>query len=176
MMAFLVSMNAPVEAAAKELKVGGNLGWKEPGFNDTNFYIQWAELHRFRIGDSIVFEYKNDSVMEVEKFDYYHCNASNPITSFNNGKSVFKLDRPGSFYFISGAPMHCKNGQRLLVEVMSPHPIRSPPPSSAAAPPEPYFPLSPSPTTTPHSSAGALVSFARGSLGMAIVATLAALV
>lgn len=56
----------------------------------------------------------------VEKWDYYHCNSSDPILSFDNGKGVVKLDRAGAFYFISGFPDHCKNGQRLLVQVLSP--------------------------------------------------------
>lgn len=92
----------------------------------------------------------------VDKYDYYHCNTSEPITAFNDGKSVVKVDRPGPFYFISGAPNHCNNGQRLLVDVMSPHgphPI-APSPPSIAFPPEPDKGPSPSPSQ----SSGVLVS------------------
>ncbi|KAE9585888.1 putative cupredoxin [Lupinus albus] len=40
----------------------------------------------------------------------------------------------GPFYFISGTEDHCTNGQKLLVEVMSPHPIpKSSPPLSHAS-------------------------------------------
>lgn len=96
------------------------------------------------------FEYQNDSVVMVEKWDYYHCNSSDPILAFNNGKGVIKLDRPGPFYFISGFPEHCKNGQRLLVEVMSSH-LDAPPRS--ADPPESYADGAPSPSA---SAAGAV--------------------
>ncbi|BBG98938.1 early nodulin-like protein 7 [Prunus dulcis] len=85
----------------------------------------------------------NDSVLEVDKWDYYHCNTSNPIIAFDNGKSIMKLDRPGPFYFISGAHDHCKNGQRIFIDVMDPRLVsQSPPPG--AVPPEPYLSDSPS--------------------------------
>lgn len=101
---------------------------------------------------SVAFEYsKNDSVMVVEKWDYYHCDTTNPITTYDNGKSVVQLDRPGLFYFISGAPDHCKKGQRLVVDVMSPHP-HDPHPDHPYAP---HSAMSPSPAPT---SSGVMVS------------------
>lgn len=91
-----------------------------------------------------VFEYQNDSVLTVEKWDYFSCVTSDPITAFDNGKSTLNLDRSGAFYFISGTDDHCNHGQKLLVEVMAPHPIdlKSPPP--IAAPPEGFSPMAPS--------------------------------
>ncbi|RDX63988.1 Early nodulin-like protein 1, partial [Mucuna pruriens] len=127
---FFGASNTGVEAG-RQFKVGGSFGWHEPSPNNTEFYSQWAERNRFQIGDALVFEYQNDSVVSVEKWDYINCDASNPITAFDNGKSTFNLDRPGDFYFISGTDDHCKNGQRLLVDVMHPHPIvKSPSPIS----------------------------------------------
>ncbi|KAK7261785.1 hypothetical protein RIF29_28105 [Crotalaria pallida] len=137
---FLVAMmNSNNVEAGREFKVGDHLGWHEPGPNNTLFYIQWAERNRFQVGDSLLFEYQNDSVLTVEKMDYFNCDASNPITEFDNGKSILNLDRPGPFYFISGNGDHCTNGQKLLVEVMSPHrpiPKSSPSPTSISIPPE----------------------------------------
>jgi len=81
----------------------------------------------------------------VEESDYMNCDASNPITAFDNGKSTFNLDRPGDFYFISGNSEHCKNGQRLVVDVIHPHPfLSSPPPISL--PPEGLPPMAPPPS------------------------------
>ncbi|TKY48204.1 Early nodulin protein 1 [Spatholobus suberectus] len=141
---FMATANTCVEAG-RQFKVGGRFGWHEPGPNNTEFYSQWAERNRFQIGDALVFEYQNDSVLSVEKWDYINCDASNPITAFDNGKSTFNLDRPGDFYFISGTDDHCKNGQRLLVDVMHPHPIlKSPPPISL--PPEGFPPMAPPPS------------------------------
>ncbi|XP_077252481.1 early nodulin-like protein 7 [Tasmannia lanceolata] len=138
----LASMNMAV-GASNEFKVGNSEGWKEPIENHTEIYNEWAAKIRFEVGDSVYFEYKeNDTVLVVDKSGYYHCNTSNPITTFNDGKTIFKLDRPGPFYFISGAPNHCKKGQRLIVDVLTQHspprpwdaPSPSPLPSSAMSP------------------------------------------
>ncbi|KAL0724488.1 hypothetical protein Bca4012_039087 [Brassica carinata] len=102
-------------------KVGDEFEWRVPLQNDTSVYSRWASTNRFHIGDSLSFVYDKDSVMEVEKWQFYHCNASDPITAFDNGNSTFFLDRPGLFYFISGSNAHCTSGQRLIVEVMHIH-------------------------------------------------------
>uniref|UniRef100_A0A5B7CDQ7 Phytocyanin domain-containing protein n=1 Tax=Davidia involucrata TaxID=16924 RepID=A0A5B7CDQ7_DAVIN len=160
----LAAMNAPV-GASKEFKVGDAEGWRQPGVNETSLYNQWAAMNRFHVGDSLRFEYKNDSVLVVDKWGYYHCNTSNPISAFNDGNSVLNLDRPGPIYFISGTPDHCKNGQRLVVDVM--HPISQTPPS-IATPPLPYLAVSPSPS--PLSSAGVV------SVSVALISVLIALI
>ncbi|ESW22611.1 hypothetical protein PHAVU_005G167200 [Phaseolus vulgaris] len=131
--------------ASIQFHVGGSLGWHEPSPNDSEFYSQWAERNRFQVGDALVFEYENDSVLSVEKLDYMNCDASNPITAFDNGKSTFNLDRSGNFYFISGNNEHCKKGQRLVVDVIHPHPLfSSPPPISL--PPQGFPPMAPPPS------------------------------
>ncbi|PON54323.1 Phytocyanin domain containing protein [Parasponia andersonii] len=164
---FMIS--APPLEAVKEFKVGDDLGWSVPSGpnNSSAIYNQWAVRNRFRIGDSLVFEYKNDSVLLVDKWGYYHCDASKPIIAFNNGNSTVKLDRSGFFYFSSGAPDHCKKGQRMIVDVMSRHR----PSPSPAVPPEPFTATSP----TPAQSAGVLVSVAHSSLALALIATAATL-
>ncbi|KAI8013616.1 Early nodulin-like protein 2 [Camellia lanceoleosa] len=92
----------------------------QPSDNHTAFYDQWAATNRFLVGDSLRFEYKNDSVLVVDKCGYFHCNISNPISIFNNGNNtVVSLDKPGPMYFVSGDPDHCKNGQRLVIQVMT---------------------------------------------------------
>lgn len=114
-----------------------------------------------------VFEYNNDSVLVVEKWGYYHCDTSKPIIAFNNGNSTVKLDRPGLFYFISGTSDHCKRGQRMIIDVLSP---RSP--HSTAAPPDAAA------SPLPAQSSGDLVStVTSSSLVMALlVSTVATLV
>lgn len=116
------------------------------------------------------FEYNNDSVLVVDKYDYYHCNTTDPITAFSDGnRAVVKLDRPGPFYFISGAPDHCNNGQRLLVDVMSPHqrhPIAPSPPSVAFPPETDKQGPSPSPST----SSGVVVSATLSSVFRVLIA------
>lgn len=79
----------------------------------------------------------------MSQADYRSCSASNPIAKFEGGSTVYELNRPGPFYFISGQPGHCKSGQRLIVQVMHPLP--------AAAP---GFPPSPSPSLAPSGERG----------------------
>ncbi|XP_010064864.2 early nodulin-like protein 1 [Eucalyptus grandis] len=161
-----VSMEAKVEAA-REFRVGGAEGWHDPAELNSSLYSDWATRNRFRVGDSLNFEYKNDSVLVVDKWSYYHCNTSNPIAAFNNGNSTFTLDQPGFFYFISGTTNHCKNGQRLIVDVMSPHRIpRSTPPSIANPPQAGVGGLSPYASPLSSASSGA----AMGTSSVAVAA------
>ncbi|CAI8611919.1 unnamed protein product [Vicia faba] len=140
--------------SARQFHVGDRVGWRQPDQNNADFYTKWAQTNRFQIGDSLVFEYENDSVLSVEKEDYFNCDTSEPITTFTNGKSTLNLDRSGPFYFISGTDDHCNNGQKLLVEVMAPHPIpASPPtPTTIAVPPEGFSSPMMAPSNAPYSS------------------------
>ncbi|XP_061367551.1 early nodulin-like protein 7 [Gastrolobium bilobum] len=166
MMVFLATTDTSVEGA-REFRVGDHLGWHEPDSNNTAFYTQWAARNRFQVGDSLVFEYQNDSVLVVEKWDYFHCDSSDPIIAFDNGNSTLTLERSGFFYFVSGDDDHCQNGQKLIVEVMSPHPIYSSPPS-ISIPPEGSSAMAPS-----LSSHGLRLSASMvlGSVFMALLAT-----
>ncbi|KAJ1388755.1 Phytocyanin domain [Sesbania bispinosa] len=140
-------------ASATQFKVGDDqLGWHEPSPNNTAFYTQWAARNRFQVDDSLLFEYQNDSVLIVEKWDYFHCDPRDPITSFDNGNNTINLDRPGAFYFISGTDDHCQKGQKLIVEVMSPHPIHTSPP------PEDSSPAMPPSTSQSYSSASMVIA------------------
>ncbi|KAK9923436.1 hypothetical protein M0R45_031855 [Rubus argutus] len=157
-------------SSATEFQVGYDFGWQQPASNNTALYSQWASNNRFHVGDSLYFNYKNDSVLEVDKWGYYHCNITNPIIAFDNGKSIMKLDRSGPFYFISGVPDHCKNGQRLWVQVMDPHPISQTPPS-IADPPEPYLAAD---SPAPSSSLGVAISNTPCSIVIAVLVTILA--
>lgn len=50
--------------------------------------------------------------------DYQKCNTSNPINKFEDGNTLFRFDRAGFFYFISGQPGHCRAGQELVIRVL----------------------------------------------------------
>ncbi|KAG7590901.1 Cupredoxin [Arabidopsis suecica] len=132
-------------------KVGDEFGWRVPLQNDSALYSHWASSNRFHIGDSLSFVYDKDSVMEVDKWGFYHCNGSDPITAFDNGNSTFDLDRPGLFYFISGSNQHCTSGQRLIVEVMHIHQHHDDHHDNASMPPS-MSPLSASPSASAASS------------------------
>lgn len=87
------------------------------------------------------FEYRNDSVIKVHKWEFYHCNRTHPVSSAKDGNRTFNLNRVGPVYFTSGDPEHCKKGQRLSIEVLPLHPISQsppqPPPISVAPSPAP---------------------------------------
>ncbi|GLJ25467.1 hypothetical protein SUGI_0487580 [Cryptomeria japonica] len=120
---------------SNQFRVGGPRGWFEPTGNETETYNQWAERNRFQVNDNLYFKYNpdEDSVLLVTNESYYSCNTSNPIASYSDGNTVIKLRRPGPFFFISGAPGHCANGQKLITVVLSPYiHVVSPSPSQAS--------------------------------------------
>ncbi|KAK6264121.1 hypothetical protein SCA6_019555 [Theobroma cacao] len=160
----LAAMNNGSVEASKGFKVGDHIGWQQPSANNTAVYSQWARSKRFHVGDSLSFEYQNDSVLVVEKWDYFHCNTNKPISSFNDGKTVINLDRPGLFYFLSGAVDHCKKGQKLLIRVMGLHQRAESPPSGVDIAPG------------PHPSSGLVVTVTLSSVFVALTVTVVTLV
>ncbi|KAL8166216.1 hypothetical protein V2J09_007715 [Rumex salicifolius] len=148
-----------------KFSVGGRDGWIVHPSED---YSHWSNRNRFLVNDTLFFKYKEgeDSVLEVKKDDYYNCNTSNWVLKNENGSSVFKLDRSGPFFFISGVKEHCDNGQKLLLIVLSEkhsraaspaaHPPAVAPTSVSLSPSLP--PLVSSPTTTTKAHSPALLS------------------
>ncbi|KAF2927163.1 early nodulin-like protein 17 [Oryza sativa Japonica Group] len=155
----------------KQYVVGGRSGWRTPPPASVDLYAKWAAGIRFYVADSIEFVYKNDSVVKVDKFGYYHCNAT--AAAANDGSVLFLLDAPGFAYFSSADADHCKKGQRLMINVDSapspaPAPAASPiakPPAAvtAATPPPPPPPPSPSPSPSPAPQEAATASAATSS-------------
>ncbi|KAF7140015.1 hypothetical protein RHSIM_Rhsim06G0199800 [Rhododendron simsii] len=85
----------------------------------------------------------SDSVLVVTREDYDNCNTKKPIVKMDRGDSVFKLDRSGPFYFISGNKTNCQKGQKLIVVVLA---VRIKPVSAGAPAPSPEsFSPAPSP-------------------------------
>ncbi|GAB2269591.1 hypothetical protein Dimus_004514 [Dionaea muscipula] len=111
--------SSKIAVSGFQFEVGGDhRGWVKPTGDERETYNEWAEQNRFHIGDTLYFKYHKDSVLEVTQEDYEKCNKSNPITRFDDGKTVFRLNHSKFFYFISGEPGHCEAGQRLIVRVM----------------------------------------------------------
>ncbi|XP_030521654.2 early nodulin-like protein 1 [Rhodamnia argentea] len=105
--------------ASTEFTVGGEGGWgvQKPNKN-RDMYNEWASRNRFKVDDTIHFQYQKDSVMVVTSEEYDKCRSSHPLFYSNNGDTVFTLDRPGLFYFISGVAGHCERGERMIIKVL----------------------------------------------------------
>lgn len=54
----------------------------------------------------------------VTEEEYDKCEPYHPQFFSNNGDTVFKFDRPGLFYFISGVTGHCQKGQKMIIKVL----------------------------------------------------------
>ncbi|XP_015087619.1 mavicyanin-like [Solanum pennellii] len=135
-------------------KVGDSTGWTNNGHID---YKSWSSNKNFCVGDSIVFEYKQqmDNVVRVTHKNFNTCNATTTYATYNSGNDTFVIKRAGHFYFISSFPGHCQNGQRVDIRVpkptqSSPSPSLTPPraPSSSSSPP-PTETITPSSTQAP---------------------------
>ncbi|RZS16800.1 hypothetical protein BHM03_00048850 [Ensete ventricosum] len=126
-------------------RVGDAEGWREPDKNDAAMYDAWAGKYAFRVGDSLAFDYKNDSVVRVSKRGYYHCNETGGGSASKDGSTVFLLDQPGFYYFVSGDVDHCKRGQRVMIEALD---AQRPPPAASGPAPSPLPSSAVSWTTT----------------------------
>ncbi|KAG2681906.1 hypothetical protein I3760_11G164900 [Carya illinoinensis] len=143
--------------------VGGRDGWV---LYPSESYSHWAERNRFQVNDTLVFKYKKgtDSVLVVNKDDYYNCNTKNPIKKLEEGDSEFQFDRSGPFFFVTGKDQSCEKGQKLIVIVLAVrHYNKNPPPSSPipippkeAPAPGTEAPVSPKASPPAHSSGPAL--------------------
>ncbi|KAF2285264.1 hypothetical protein GH714_040279 [Hevea brasiliensis] len=122
---------------AYQFIVGGRDGWV---LNPSENYTLWAHKNRFQVNDTLFFKYKkgSNSVLVVIKDDYYSCNIKEPIQSLTDGDSIFKFDRTGPFYFISGNADNCNKGQRLFTVVMAVRPKPQPTPVPVPQSPPPF--------------------------------------
>ncbi|KAF6162952.1 hypothetical protein GIB67_021101 [Kingdonia uniflora] len=122
---------------ATEFKVGGSNGWTVSSDSDALLYNQWAKTHRFQVGDSLLFVYNpnKDMVFQVNNEDYNKCNTVNPIATFEDGNTSFKLNQSGAHYFISGVKDNCLKNEKMVVVVLSDRSKNNPTPSSPTPPP-----------------------------------------
>ncbi|CAI9088683.1 OLC1v1023087C1 [Oldenlandia corymbosa var. corymbosa] len=140
---------------AYQFYVGGRAGWV---VNPPEDYNHWAGRMRFQVNDTLFFKYEkgSNSVFEVNRDDYNQCNTNNPILKLEDGNSIFKFDRSGPFYFISGNKTLCDQGQKIITVVLA---IRPPPPAPVTPAPPGQTPApAPAPVSTPPAPAPAGLS------------------
>ncbi|CAH1422638.1 unnamed protein product [Lactuca virosa] len=141
---FLTCIIAAV--AGRQFLVGENVGWRVPAMRETQLYDVWAFRRHFYVGDTLRFQYKNDSVVLTTESAFLRCDSRQPISVFNDGNTVINLDKVGKFYFISGKANRCIKGQKMAVNVESrnypyPPPVVTPPHS-------PNYPIYPAPASS----------------------------
>ncbi|XP_072954941.1 early nodulin-like protein 9 [Typha angustifolia] len=128
-------------AGATQFQVGGSMGWGVPAdHSNAMSYNQWAEKNRFKIGDSLLFVYPSgkDSVLQVDQDSYNTCNTSSYVGKiFDDGHTVFTLDRSGPFYFISGVEANCLRKESLVIVVMADRSRRDSVANQPSLPPSP---------------------------------------
>ncbi|XP_075485427.1 early nodulin-like protein 6 [Primulina tabacum] len=125
-----------VSAQCVELDVGGDsTGWAVPSAKNQQLYNDWASSNRFKVNDTLRFRYQKDSVLEVTQEEYEKCRSSHPIFFSNKGDTLFNLDRPGLFYFISGVSGHCERGLKMIVKVLELENVSTPPTNQSLSSP-----------------------------------------
>ncbi|MCD7450839.1 hypothetical protein HAX54_008582 [Datura stramonium] len=77
-------------AFSTEFSVGGDKGWIIPQEKDDQIYNEWAAKNRFKVNDTLIFEYKRDSVLAVTQEDYEKCKSVHRFFA-NNGESIFQI-------------------------------------------------------------------------------------
>ncbi|KAJ8428651.1 hypothetical protein Cgig2_020375 [Carnegiea gigantea] len=121
----LYIFSTTIHVSCFQYEVGGKRGWIRPDGSEYETYNEWAQQHRFHVGDTLCtfnhFKYSNDSVLLVNNEDYTECAVNNPISKFEDGNTVFEFDHSGFYYFISGQPGHCQAGQKMIIWVMGAH-------------------------------------------------------
>ncbi|KAL6655383.1 hypothetical protein ACP70R_006209 [Stipagrostis hirtigluma subsp. patula] len=142
----LLAVSAPSPPPAV-YHVGDDRGWAVPSQSGNDTAVTYvlrpvghgAAVRRRRHVD---FKHTNDdSVLLVRRGGYERCGTASPAArrladgaGAGGTRLRFTLDRPGIFYFISGAPGHCAAGQRMAVRVAA---ISSSSSAMAAAAPLP---------------------------------------
>ncbi|GAB2229726.1 hypothetical protein Droror1_Dr00013978 [Drosera rotundifolia] len=108
-MVVLVLVQCGVTSAATTYTVGGTGGWT---FN----VVGWPKGRRFRVGDTLVFNYNSafHDLVPVNKAAYDSCSAPASSKVLHSGNDQVKLRR-GTSYFICSFPGHCQGGMKIAV-------------------------------------------------------------
>ncbi|CAI9107833.1 OLC1v1007301C1 [Oldenlandia corymbosa var. corymbosa] len=142
----LVLVNGFQESKATDYIVGDSAGWTNTGHVD---YKAWASSKKFKVGDTIVFQFNNQfhNVVRVNHTNYNACNGYDAYQSYISGNDTFVINKKGHFYFICSYFDHCQSGQKVDIRVTG---NDSPPASRpTAAPPVAARPAAAPPTVSP---------------------------
>ncbi|XP_062228461.1 blue copper protein-like [Phragmites australis] len=119
LVALLLVSCASAAAAATKYTVGDTSGW-----TTGSDYTTWASGKKFKVGDTLEFNYAGGAhtVDEVSAADYASCSSSSALSSDSTGTTTVALKTAGKHYFICGVAGHCSGGMKLVVDVAAPAP------------------------------------------------------
>jgi len=152
---------APTPRGPVTYIVGEQLGWFVPG---QYAYSAWAYGKTFTVGDTLVFNFINETqdVAVVTKSAFENCTTNSTIAVFKDSPVYIILNTTGEHYFTSTYDRHCEFGQKLAINVTATGTATSP--SSATAPSSSHAPSAHSPAaSSPYSSPSAASSTVIGS-------------
>ncbi|RDX76217.1 hypothetical protein CR513_43818, partial [Mucuna pruriens] len=136
-----LAINMAVPTLAATHTVGDTSGWAIGAD-----YTTWASGLKFKVGDTLVFNYESGhTVDEVTESDYKSCSAGNSLSTDSSGATTIALKTAGTHYFICSVPGHCKGGMKLAVKVKAKKVIA---PSAAPSPSDNTKDTPPSSTLT----------------------------
>ncbi|CAN6214553.1 unnamed protein product [Urochloa humidicola] len=148
-LAALLLVSCASAVAATKYTVGDASGW-----TTTGDYATWASGKKFKLGDTLVFNYAGGAhtVDEVSAADYAACSSSKALSSDSAGSTTVTLKTAGKHYFICGVAGHCSSGMKLVVDVAAAKAAApAPAPAVAPAPDAADTPDATPATTTPKS-------------------------
>ncbi|RZC62033.1 hypothetical protein C5167_023787 [Papaver somniferum] len=106
-------------ATSDDIDVLDKEGWTVPTTGNDQVYRTWAAGRKFEVGDTLVFNFPTNAhdVAKVSMEDYDSCTASNQNNILKQGPARIPLNSTGPHYFICTISTHCKEGQRLAINV-----------------------------------------------------------
>ncbi|KAL3697999.1 hypothetical protein R1sor_012075 [Riccia sorocarpa] len=124
--------------------VGDDTGdWTIPATSNDLNYTAWAEFRNIRYGDTLCFNYDNQthSLVQVNASSFHVCLLLDPIQVYSCGRDTIQLMTPGvrDYYFVCAEPSMCTLGQKLHITLVGDVPAAEPKkpsvvqPSSASA-------------------------------------------
>ncbi|KAK1434685.1 hypothetical protein QVD17_00434 [Tagetes erecta] len=97
--------------------VGDNDGWRNPRYPE--FYAEWASLHTFNVGDTLYFNFVNEThdVAEVPQEAYDKCHTKDAKIIIKSGPGAVNLTNTGAHHYISTHKGDCETHQKVAIYV-----------------------------------------------------------
>ncbi|XP_050377741.1 blue copper protein-like [Argentina anserina] len=124
---------APTARGPVTYIVGEQLGWFVPG---QYAYSAWANGKTFIVGDTLVFNFINETqdVAVVTKAAFDNCTTNSTIAVYTDSPVYIVLNTTGEHYFTSTYDRHCELGQKLAINVIAKSTKTATSPSSPTTP------------------------------------------